>query len=76
MEVFMKNVRKIDWLQVVSKIVAALGLTILVCICGMSASCKVSPEGIEILEPEYTKRIGNHSCIKSRRKNSSKCGNS
>ena len=54
MEVFMKNVRKIDWLQVVSKIVAALGLTILVCICGMSASCKVSPEGIEILEPEYT----------------------
>ena len=46
--------KKRDVLNILLKSLVAFGITTIVCLCTMSASCKISPEGIRILESDYT----------------------
>lgn len=50
----MKKLEKTQLLQLFGKICTVIVITTVVCLCGMSASCKVSPEGITILETDYS----------------------
>ena len=50
----MKKLEKTQILHFIAKICTVIVLTTAVCLCGMSASCKISPEGITILETDYS----------------------
>lgn len=51
---FMIKIEKRAYVQLFMKIMVALMLTMIVCLCTMSASCKIQPEGITILESDYS----------------------
>ena len=50
----MIKIEKETCLQLFMKILVALMLTTIFCLCTMSASCKIQPEGITILESDYS----------------------
>ena len=54
LEDFMIKIEKETCLQLFMKILVALMLTTIFCLCTMSASCKIQPEGITILESDYS----------------------
>lgn len=51
---FMIKIEKRTYIQLFMKIMVASMLTMIVCLCTMSASCKIQPEGITILESDYS----------------------
>ena len=46
--------KKRDVMDILLKCLIAIAVTTIICLCTMSASCKISPEGIRILETDYT----------------------
>jgi len=53
-EDYMQKTSKTNFYQLLGRIFVAISLTIIVCLAGMSASCKIVPEGIVILESDYS----------------------
>ena len=50
----MKKIDNIMRIEILLKILTVLCLTFAVCLCTISASCKIDPEGITILDSDYT----------------------
>lgn len=50
----MFNIKKSKILGFIGKLCCVIGISTIVCLCGMSASCKITPEGISILETDYS----------------------